>query len=117
MIILPIILLLFGLIINSNDAFNQVPIAFNIDSGVDTNSNLIFKQNFNQSTINYCNFDPVLLNDKRKTILNNRNEENNEFKVNITMPYEYFNETSQINGIFLYSHLRIFNKIYIFVSK
>jgi len=90
--------------IDSKIIIKQTPITFNIDSGVDTNPNLIFKQSFNQSTINYCNFDPILLNDKRKKlILNNDNDDentnnNNEFKINITMPYEYFNESSQING-------------------
>ena len=78
-------------------------IVFNIDSdGLDKDTNLLFRQSFNQSTINYCNFDPFLLNNKRKSnnieYAHSTDTDYNELKVSVFIADNYFNDASQISG-------------------
>ena len=77
-------------------------IVFNIDNDVDKHTNLLYRQSFNQSTINYCNFDPFLLNNKRKTnnaeYTHSTETNYNELKVNVFTADNYFNDASQISG-------------------
>lgn len=89
-------------------------ITFFIDSGIeeathnrsDLQSLVVHRQNFNQSTINYCNFDPFLLNSKRKSQTDNlldsettsSSNDLDDFKVNLLMSTHVFNESSQITG-------------------
>lgn len=83
---------------------NQI-IIFNIgDSRPLEFSSSSYKQKFDQETINYCNFDPNLLTNKRKTAqqlfsAGNNNNQQTDFNINIFLKGETFNETSQITGI------------------
>ena len=83
----------------------QTTITFNIDSDSSaSNTNSIYRQNFNQSTINYCNFDPFLLNSKHNKLIKelNSNQDDSlqdDLKVNVLMSNEYFNETNPIIGL------------------
>lgn len=76
------------------------------DSEAKQQNLFIHRQNFNQSTINYCNFDPFLLNNKRKSLSDSNldtetslpSNELDDFKVNLLMSNNVFNESSQITS-------------------
>ena len=62
----------------------------------------LFKQDFDQDSINYCNFDPYLLSDKRnaRTVVKTAGEEGEkaDFYLNVYFNGDYFNETSKVTG-------------------
>lgn len=96
---------------------NQI-IIFNIgDTSGLTNISTSFKQDFDQETINYCNFDPELLSNKNSRKLTSlgsshddlsgtfdfttnkqKREDDEELSVNILLKGDVFNESSQITG-------------------
>jgi hypothetical protein len=65
-----------------------------------------YEQKFESDKINYCNFDPLLLNkkNKRKNVIKNDNlvAKNSNLNVNIFLKGDIFNETSQITGKYIY---------------
>lgn len=79
---------------------NQI-IIFNIDDSqsVENISNS-YKQKFDQESINYCNFDPYSLANKyiKQASLNQNGNLKADFRMNIFLKGDSFNETSQITG-------------------
>ena len=76
-------------------------VVFNIgDSNVAdaTAKKSFFRQNFDQDSINYCHFDPLLLNDKRTQTEAVTSGRPSDFNLNVYFNGDFFNETSQLTG-------------------
>jgi len=94
---------------NQNQNRDKI-VLFNIgDSQPSTRGKNSFRLDFNQETINYCHFDPLLLSDKKRKHENNLRsdaDENVGFHLNVYLNGDYFNETSKVTG-----KCRIFNAL------
>ncbi len=92
----------------TNKNFNEPSqiVLFNIG---DTRSNEFskekntFRLDFDQESINYCHFDPLLLSNKRHRQTNSYGDDHEHdslvgFNLNVYFNGDYFNETSKITG-------------------
>ncbi len=97
--------------------FDQI-IIFNIgDASAFENISSPYKQKFDQESVNYCNFDPLLLSNKNSRKLTNYRgyefssssatksggqQQQDDLNVNIFLKGDIFNRTSEITGIVLF---------------
>jgi hypothetical protein len=97
--------------------FDQI-IIFNIgDASALENISSPYKQKFDQESVNYCNFDPLLLSNKNSRKLTNYRgyefssssampdplaAKQEDLNVNIFLKGDIFNRSSEITGIFLF---------------
>jgi hypothetical protein len=89
---------------NAEIDFNHI-IIFNIGNNDSyENPSHSYKLKFDQDKINYCNFDPKYLSNKRKVKsidkLDNQQVKKPDFNLNIFLKGQTFNESSQITGLF-----------------
>ena len=97
---------------NTEIDFNHI-IIFNIGNNDSyENPSHSHKLKFDQDKINYCNFDPKYLSNKRKAKTINNNKMDNQqvkkpdFNLNIFLKGQNFNESSQITGLyFIYIYI------------
>jgi hypothetical protein len=102
---------------NAEIDFNHI-IIFNIGNNDSyENPSHSYKLKFDQDKINYCNFDPKYLSNKRKAKsinkLDNQQVKKPDFNLNIFLKGQNFNESSQITGILIALYLNFFLFVYI----
>jgi hypothetical protein len=83
--------------------FNHI-IIFNIgnEDTYEDNQSHSYRLKFDQESINYCNFDPKYLSNKRRS--SRAQAPRPQFNMNIFMKGQTFNETSQITGSSFNNH-------------